>query len=202
MDGYNEATKRVQYSAAPTSTITAEAVTVGGFALSQKKTVEITDYQANALNQYAMLSVDDITDFLPPYDAAGNQTRVKTSTGIWSISYDAENRPTDFTKVDSSGSTSIHCEYDHMGRRATKTVTVNNNVTLHQRYIYRGYLQIAALDLTRAAPLRSGTSPGIPPSPSNGLASTTTPNSASSTTTTATITRLMVGGLGGINYGH
>jgi RHS repeat-associated protein len=28
---------------------------------------------------------------------------------------------------------------------------VNGNVTLHQRYIYRGYLQIACIDLTRAA---------------------------------------------------
>ena len=37
-----------------------------------------------------------------------------------------------------------------MGRRATKLVTVNGNVTLHQRYIYRGYLQIASIDLTRS----------------------------------------------------
>ena len=36
-----------------------------------------------------------------------------------------------------------------MGRRATKKVTVNGSITLHRRYIYRGYLQIAACDLTR-----------------------------------------------------
>ncbi len=41
-------------------------------------------------------------------------------------------------------------ECDHMGRRATKQVTVGNNVTLHQRYIYRGYLQVASIDLTRS----------------------------------------------------
>lgn len=105
----------------------------------------------NNLNQYIMLSVDDITDFIPEYDADGNQTRVKTSTGIWAICYNAENRPTDFTKVDSSGSTTIHCEYDYIGRRATKQVSVNGNVTLHQRYLYRGYLQIACVDLARAA---------------------------------------------------
>lgn len=29
-----------------------------------------------------MLSVDDLSDFIPNYDADGNQTRVKTSTGI------------------------------------------------------------------------------------------------------------------------
>ena len=40
-------------------------------------------------------------------------------------------------------------ECDHMGRRAIKRVMVNGNVTLHQRYIYRGYLQIACIDLTR-----------------------------------------------------
>ena len=124
---------------------------IGNRKTAQENAEEITSYQSNNLNQYTMLSVDDLTDFIPDYDADGNQTRVKTSTGIWAISYDAENRPTDFTKVDSSGSTTIHCEYDHMGRRATKQVTTNGNITLHQRYIYRGYLQIACVDLTRAA---------------------------------------------------
>ena len=37
-----------------------------------------------------------------------------------------------------------------MGRRSYKKVTVNGEVTLHQRYIYRGYLQIACCDLTRS----------------------------------------------------
>ena len=124
---------------------------IGNRKTAQENAEEITSYQSNNLNQYTMLSVDDLTDFIPDYDADGNQTRVKTSTCIWAITYDAENRPTDFTKVDSSGSTTIHCEYDHMGRRATKQVTTNGNITLHQRYIYRGYLQIACVDLTRAA---------------------------------------------------
>ena len=31
-----------------------------------------------------------------------------------------------------------------------EAVTVDGNVTLHQRYIYRGYLQIACIDLTRS----------------------------------------------------
>ena len=44
----------------------------------------------------------------------------------------------------------MECAYDSMGRRAYKKVTVDGTVTLHQRYIYRGYLQIAALDLTRS----------------------------------------------------
>ena len=64
---------------------------------------------------------------------------------------DAENRPTDFTSQAADGTiTSVHCEYDYMGRRTTKMVTVGNNVTLQQRYIYRGYLQIASIDHTRS----------------------------------------------------
>ena len=76
---------------------------------------------------------------------------MKTSTGIWAITYDTENRPTDFTSMAADNTiTAVHCEYDSMGRRAIKRVTVNGNVTLHQRYIYRGYLQIACIDLTRS----------------------------------------------------
>ena len=44
----------------------------------------------------------------------------------------------------------VTCVYDSMGRRAFKKVTVNGTVTLHQRYLYRGYLQIACIDLTRS----------------------------------------------------
>ncbi len=41
--------------------------------------------------------------------------------------------------------------YDSQGRRFEKKVTSAGTVELHHRYIYRGYLQIAALDLTRSA---------------------------------------------------
>ena len=41
--------------------------------------------------------------------------------------------------------------YDSQGRRFEKKVTVAGATTLHHRYIYRGDLQIAALDLTRSA---------------------------------------------------
>ncbi len=37
-----------------------------------------------------------------------------------------------------------------MGRRSFKQVTVNGTVTLHRRYLYHGYLQIACIDLTRS----------------------------------------------------
>ena len=45
----------------------------------------------------------------------------------------------------------MECGYDSQGRRYFKKVTVAGTTTLHHRYIYRGYLQIAALDLTRSA---------------------------------------------------
>ena len=80
---------------------------IGNRKTAQENAEEITSYQSNNLNQYTMLSVDDLSDFIPDYDADGNQTRVKTSTGIWAISYAAENQPTDFTRVDSSGSTTL-----------------------------------------------------------------------------------------------
>ncbi len=98
---------------------------------------------ANNLNQYTAIG-----DFTPTFDADGNQTLVKTSTGIWSITYDAENRPVNFTNAEAN--TVIECAYDHMGRRATKKVTVDGDIRLHQRYLYRGYLQIACCDLTRS----------------------------------------------------
>ena len=44
----------------------------------------------------------------------------------------------------------ITMRYDSQGRRYFKKVTVAGTVTLHRRYIYRGYLQIACVDCTRS----------------------------------------------------
>ena len=94
---------------------------------------------------------DDESLFLPEFDADGNQTRVQTSTGSWAVSYNNENRPTDFTAQDAEGNfTTVHCSYDYMGRRSYKKVISGGEVVLYQRYIYRGYLQIACIDLTRS----------------------------------------------------
>ena len=109
---------------------------------------ESTTYTANALNQYTTIQENEEAAFTPQFDADGNQTRIKTETGIWEVIYNAENRPVSFTNAESN--TVVECAYDSMGRRAYKKVTVNGNITLQQRYIYRGYLQIAALDLTRS----------------------------------------------------
>ncbi|MBR5895011.1 MAG: RHS repeat protein [Akkermansia sp.] len=109
---------------------------------------EVTVYDANALNQYIAISENGAPAFQPQFDADGNQTLIMTETGIWSAMYNAENRPVSFTNADSS--TVVECAYDSMGRRAYKKVTTNGSVTLHHRYLYRGYLQIACIDLTRS----------------------------------------------------
>ena len=109
-------------------------------------------YEANALNQYTDITgSEDEADysFTPVFDADGNQTTIKTETGIWTAVYNAENRPVSFTN-EATG-TVVSCAYDSMGRRSFKKVTVNGTVTLHRRYLYRGYLQIACCDLTRTA---------------------------------------------------
>ena len=87
--------------------------------------VQSAGYEANSLNQYTA-----VDDFTPQYDADGNQTLVKTTTGTWQVSYNGENRPILWTQ----GTNTISMSFDRMGRRVTK-----NN----QRFIYNGYLQIA-----------------------------------------------------------
>ena len=111
---------------------------------AQEAADEATQYASNELNQYTAVG-----DFSPEFDLTGNQTLVKTSAGIWRITYNAENRPTRFESED--GNIVVECAYDYMSRRSYKKVITNGKVTLHQRYLYRGYLQIAACDLTHAS---------------------------------------------------
>ena len=96
-------------------------------------------YTANQLNQYteisdSALSASPRETFTPQFDDDGNQTLIKTSTGIWQVTYNGENRPVRW----SQGNVVITMSFDRMGRRVTK-----NN----QRFIYDGYLQIANFDL-------------------------------------------------------
>ena len=102
-------------------------------------------YAANELNQYTRIEESGGTTFVPQYDASGNQTLIKTSMGIWTAVYNAANRAVSFTSQD--GNKVVECGYDDQGRRYMKKVTVNGTVTSHERYLYRGYLQIAALDM-------------------------------------------------------
>ena len=103
-----------------------------------------TCYSANALNQYTSISnlCDSASlreEFIPQFDYDGNQTLIKTATGIWQVQYNGENRPVLWTLVNSSIPNSsspplISMSYDRMGRRVTKN---------DQRFVYDGYLQVA-----------------------------------------------------------
>ena len=132
-------------------------INIGNRKTANEEADEATNYDANALNQYTAVG-----EFAPEFDVDGNQTRVQTSTGIWNVTYNAENRPTVFSRENEDGTTTqVTCAYDYMGRRATKkveTITTNTeteestaSTTLNQRYLYRGYLQAACCDLTRSA---------------------------------------------------
>ena len=101
-------------------------------------------YVTNDLNQYTQIDTNS-SDFTPEYDADGNQTLIQTETGIWSVTYNVQNRAVRFEN-ESSG-TVITCDYDYLGRRVFKKVEKDGVVTAHERYLYRDYLQIASLDM-------------------------------------------------------
>ena len=101
------------------------------------------DYNSKSKLTSAVLGNNDFS-----YDADGNATLIKTATGTWSVSYNAENRPIRFECAGTQ--TVVEMNYDYLGRRFEKKITVAGTTTLHHRYIYRGFLQIACLDLTRA----------------------------------------------------
>ncbi|MFR0849006.1 RHS repeat domain-containing protein [Akkermansia sp.] len=111
---------------------------------------EEISYGTNRLNQYTNIMKADVS-FDPLYDADGNQTRIRTSTGIWNVCYDANDRPVSFTSED--GRTVVACGYDYQGRRFEKKVLVNGTAASRTYYLYRGYLQVAELDLMHPQPV-------------------------------------------------
>ncbi|WP_233468605.1 RHS repeat-associated core domain-containing protein [Akkermansia muciniphila] len=117
---------------------------IGNRKTAQEPAQELA-YAANGLNQYTGIEESGEAPFVPTYDASGNQTLIKTSTGVWTVVYNAANRAVSFTSRD--GATVVECGYDYLGRRYMKKVTQNGTVASHERYLYRGYLQIAALDM-------------------------------------------------------
>ena len=97
-----------------------------------------TAYAANELNQYTQIAAANEDAFVPEFDDDGNQTLVKTATGIWQVTYNGENRPIRWDCLEPndhtiSNQTILLMNYDRMGRRVTKN---------DQRFVYDGYLQI------------------------------------------------------------
>ena len=71
-----------------------------------------------------------------------NQTLIKTSTGIWSVTYNAENRPVRWE----CGNTVITMDFDRMGRRVFYKEEVADVVTKHHKFVYDNYLCVQKLD--------------------------------------------------------
>ena len=94
-------------------------------------------YTANSLNQYTAIDT-----FEPQYDADGNQTLIKTSTGIWAVTYNAENRPVRWER----GDTIVTMDFDRMGRRVFYKEEVADVVTKHHKFVYDNYLCVQKLD--------------------------------------------------------
>ena len=109
-----------------------------------REDAEEATYTTGPLNQYTAIERGEEAAFEPVHDVNGNQTLIRTSTGIWQVAYNAENRPVRF--VNESANTVVECTYDYMGRRHTRKVSVNGTVSSYLRYMHRGYLQIAAID--------------------------------------------------------
>ena len=101
-------------------------------------------YAANQLNQYTA-----VDDFTPEFDDDGNQTLVKTATGVWQVCYNAEDRPVLWT----SGITNIVMSFDLMGRRTEYLETTAAGTgglhlvatNIHHRFVYDGYICVRRL---------------------------------------------------------
>ena len=96
---------------------------IGNRATSSERGTNVV-YAANKLNQYTV-----VDDFIPQFDDDGNQTLIKTVTGIWSVTYNGENRPVRWK----SGDAVITMSFDRIGRRVAKN---------ERRFVYDDYLQI------------------------------------------------------------
>ena len=83
-------------------------------------------------------------------DADGNQMLIKTETGVWSVVYNAENRPICWTQ----GDTVITMAFDRLGRRV-ETRTVKDGEEPLQRFVYDNYLCVQQLRGTANALFQS-----------------------------------------------
>ncbi len=104
--------------------------------IGNRTTAEGRSYTANNLNQYTA-----IDGFVPTFDADGNQTKVLTETGEWTVEYNAENRPIRWTQ----GNKVITMGFDRMGRRVFYKEMEGNRQITHTVFLYDGYLCIQQL---------------------------------------------------------
>ena len=114
-------------------------------------------YTANSFNQYTLISnlCDSASlreEFVPQFDDDGNQTLIQTSTGVWSVTYNGENRPVLWTGGTQSATTNIVMSFDRMGRRVEYLETAGGSqssateTNAYHRFVYDNYLCIQRLD--------------------------------------------------------
>ena len=124
-------------------------------------------YTANSLNQYSAITTSDLglqtSSFEPQFDDDGNQTLIQTSTGIWQVQYNGENRPILWENVSPNSPTPslITMSFDRMGRRVeyrgTQTTgasggnTPTPTINTHHQFVYDNYLCIQRLDAANAS---------------------------------------------------
>ena len=81
------------------------------------------------------------------YDLDGNQTLVTTKTGTWRVTYNGENRPVRWTRInaaDTNGQTMISMNFDHQGRRRLYLEVAGDGSTNRlDRFTYDNYLCVA-----------------------------------------------------------
>ena len=108
-------------------------------------------YVANSLNQYTLISnlCDSASlreEFIPLFDDDGNQTLIQTSTGVWSVQYNGENRPVLWTGGTKSVATNIVMSFDRMGRRVEYLETAGGSqssateTNAYHHFVYDGYV--------------------------------------------------------------
>ena len=117
-------------------------------------------YTANSLNQYSAITTSDLghqtSSFAPQFDDDGNQTLIQTSTGVWSVQYNGENRPVLWTGGTQSAATNIVMSFDRMGRRVEYLETTGGaqssttETNAYHRFLYDNYLCIQRLDASNA----------------------------------------------------
>ena len=137
--------------------ISANKVSYAYEEIGNRTTAEGKTYTANNLNQYTA-----IDDFVPQYDddgihaptsmsEVGNQTLIKTETGIWSVTYNAENRPIRWQ----SGDTVITMSFDRMGRRVDYCEMRAGQVATHFRFVYDNFLCVQRLNAANGNAVRT-----------------------------------------------
>ncbi len=91
-----------------------------------------TTYSANNLNQYISILSAPVPPCEPSYDIDGNLL----TNGVWSYTYDADNR---LTAAYSNSVCVVSNAYDYMSRRVLKS---SHGGTETRRFVYDGWLPI------------------------------------------------------------